>query len=47
MQSRLRVACLLTLSTITASGMGGAANRLVYLDDPCDPYYVHQSFRGW
>ena len=44
MHFRILTACLFTLVPFSTTGIGGDGNRLVYLDDPSNPYYVHQSF---
>ena len=44
MQFRILTACLFILVPFSTTGIGGDGNRLVYLDDPSNPYYVHQSF---
>ncbi len=39
--------CLLMLTSLTvvdSTARGDDGNRLVYLDEPCDPYYVHRTF---
>ena len=44
MHFRILTACLFILVPFSTTGIGGDGNRLVYLDDPSNPYYVHQSF---
>ena len=44
MHFRIMAACLFFLVPLSTSGIGGDGNRLVYLDDPSNLYYVHQTF---
>ena len=44
MRIRTTVAFLLTASAWCVSASADDANRLTYLDEPCDPYYVDRMF---